>query len=140
MGTSYWKIYNIFLSKIVDFDLPQMSDDELLSYCDGVFLSALVKVKNFDNDLTLRNDAARTFDVELSDIECEVIACQMVVEWVDHKINTTQNIHMFVGTKDESMASQANHMRALLELKASHRAIVSALIRDYKYKVWIEEE
>lgn len=139
-NTSYWKIYNLFLGKITDFDLPQMSDDELLGYCDSLLFSALVKVKSFDHDLSLRNDAARTFESVLSDTECEVLACQMVVEWVERKTNTTQNIHMFVGTKDESMASQANHIKVLLELKNNQKAIVTALIRDWKYREWIEED
>lgn len=47
---------------------------------------------------------------------------------------------MFVGTKDESMASQANHIKALLELKNNQKAIVTALIRDWKYREWIEED
>ena len=139
MGTSYWKIFNIFLNKIIDFDLPKMSDDQLTSYCFGIFSSAMVKVKNFDHDLSKRDDIIYSFDDELSDVECEIIACQMVVEWVERKTNTVQNIHMFVGTKDESMASQANHIRSLMELRDKQRATISALIRDYKYRAWIEE-
>lgn len=140
MGTSYLKIFNIFLSKIIDFDLPKMSDDQLMSYCFGLFISAMTKIKSFDHDLSLKDDVIYRFDEELTDIECEVIASQMVVEWVERKTNTVQNIHMFVGTKDESMASQANHIRALIELRDKHRATISALIRDHKYRAWIEEE
>lgn len=109
-------------------------------FCDSVFLSAITKIKSFDkNNLTDRDDDLRTFNSELTDVECEVIASQMVVEWVDRKINTTQLIHMFVGTKDESMASQANHIKLLLELKEKQRSIVSIMMRDAKYKAWIEE-
>lgn len=139
MGTSYWKIFNIFLSKIIDFDLPKMSDDQLTSYCFVIFSSAMAKIKNFDHDLSKRDDIIYSFDDELSDVECEIIACQMVVEWVERKTNTVQNIHMFVGTKDESMASQANHIRSLMELRDKQRATISTLIRDYKYRAWIEE-
>lgn len=140
MNTSYEKIYKIFLNKITDYDLGLLSDNELLLFCDSVFLSAITKIKSFDmNNLTDRDDDLRIFNSELTDVECEVIASQMVVEWVDRKINTTQLIHMFVGTKDESMASQANHIKLLLELKEKQRSIVSIMMRDAKYKVWIEE-
>lgn len=140
MNTSYEKIYKIFLNKITDYDLGLLSDNELLMFCDSVFLSAITKIKSFDkNNLTDRDDDLRTFNSELTDVECEVIASQMVVEWVDRKINTTQLIHMFVGTKDESMASQANHIKLLLELKEKQRSIVSIMMRDAKYKTWIEE-
>ena len=140
MNTSYEKIYKIFLNKITDYDLGLLSDNELLLFCDSVFLSAITKIKSFDmNNLTNRDDDLRIFNSELTDVECEVIASQMVVEWVDRKINTTQLIHMFVGTKDESMASQANHIKLLLELKEKQRSIVSIMMRDAKYKAWIEE-
>ena len=139
MGTSYSIIYNIFLSKITDYDKAEMSDQELLDFCDGIFVSAMTKIKHFENDLSLRNDVERKFEVELTSLECEVIASQMVVEWVDRKLNTTQLLHMFAGTKDENMASQANQIRAMMELKDNQRSIISALMRDAKYRAWIEE-
>lgn len=140
MGTSYWKVYNIFLSKITDFDLPHMSDDELLEYCNGILSSALIKTKKISRDISSRDDVVCAFDLELTDTECEILACQMVVEWVERKINTTQIIHMFTGTKDESMASQANHIKALNELKAKAKNTVTELIRDEKYREWLEED
>lgn len=140
MATSYSKIYDIFLSKITDFDLPILDDEELTGYCHDIFLSALVKLKSFDHNLSDRNEEESSFNTDLSDLECEVIACQMVAEWVEKKIDTTQLMHMFVGTKDESMTSQANHMKELIEVKEKHLATVSRLIRDFKYQKWLEEE
>ncbi len=140
MSTSCEKIYNIFLSKITDFDLPLMDDDELKNYCNEILMSALSKIRSFDHDLTDRNNETGDFNEDLSDLECEVLSSQMVVEWIDRKINTTQLLNMFVGTKDESMASQANHLNSLLTLKDRQRSIVTKLIRDYGYNAWIEEE
>lgn len=140
MSTSYETIYNAFLGKITDFDLPLMDDDELEGYCYDILSSALVKIKSFDHDLADRDEDTKVFNEDLSDLEKEVLSCQMVVEWVDRKINTTQLLHMYVGTKDESMASQANHMKALIELKDKHRSVVNTLMRDFKYQQWIEEE
>ena len=140
MSTSYESIYNAFLGKIIDFDLPLMEDDELDGYCRELLGSALVKLKSFDHDLADRDEDTKVFNEDLSDLEKEVLSCQMVVEWVDRKINTTQLLHMYVGTKDESMASQANHIKALMELKDKQRSIVTTLMRDFKYQQWIEEE
>lgn len=80
------------------------------------------------------------FTDDLSDLEIDIIACQMVVEWVERKLHNTQLLHMFAGTKDESMASQANHMKEMIELKEKQRATVSMLMRDYAYQKWIQEE
>ena len=139
MGTSYEKIYNVFLNKIIDFDLPQMEDEELLQYCDSIFFSAMPKIKSFDtSDLTDRDDAERFFTEVLTDTECEVISCQMVVEWIDRKVNNVQLLHMFAGTKDENMASQANQMKAMLELKKDQRNTVTTLMRDVGYRTWVK--
>lgn len=139
MGTSYKIIYSKFLGKITDYDLPQMTDDEIFDYCDELMSSSLVKIHSFDHDLSDRNHPLRCFNIDLSDTEIEVISCQMVVEWVERKTNTTQLLHMFVGTKDESMSSQANQIKAMLELRDKNRATVTSLIRDWKYRNWIEE-
>jgi len=139
LGTSYEKIYNVFLNKIIDFDLPQMEDEELLQYCDSIFFSAMPKIKSFDtSDLTDRDDAERFFTEVLTDTECEVISCQMVVEWIDRKVNNVQLLHMFAGTKDENMASQANQMKAMLELKKDQRNTVTTLMRDVGYRTWVK--
>lgn len=140
MNTSYEKIYGIFLSKITDYDLASLSDDELEEYCYNIFVSAMTKIYSFDqNDLSDRDDIKERFNSELTDVEIEIITSQMVIEWVDRKLNTTQLLHMYVGTKDESMASQANHMKTLIELKEKQRSIISSMMRDAKYRKWVEE-
>lgn len=140
MNTSYEKIYGIFLSKITDYDLASLSDDELEEYCYNIFISAMTKIHSFDqNDLSDRDDVKERFNSELTDVEIEIITSQMVIEWVDRKLNTTQLLHMYVGTKDESMASQANHMKTLIELKEKQRSIISSMMRDAKYRKWVEE-
>lgn len=137
MSTSYATIYDLFLGKISDFDLPQLEDDELEAYCGVILSSALTRLRTIEHDLSLRDDAG--FGEDLNDTEKEVIACQMVVEWADGQLNNTQLTHMFVGTKDESMASQANHMSTLMNLVNYNRARVSTLMRDYKWTNWVKK-
>lgn len=84
-------------------------------------------------------EAEEVFSDDLTDLEIEIIASQMVVEWLNNEINNTQLTRMFVGTKDESMASQANHIEKLTTLKEKRRADVSMLIRDYAYREWVKE-
>lgn len=140
MNTSYEKIYGIFLNKITDYDLALLSNEELAEYCYNIFISAMTKIHSFDqNDLSDKDDSNKEFNSELTDVEIEIISSQMVIEWVDRKLNTTQLLHMYVGTKDESMASQANHMKTLIELKEKQRSIISTIMRDAKYRKWVEE-
>lgn len=144
MSTSYTDIYPSFLRKINDFDLPQFTDDELEAYCQNILKSALVKLTSINNDLSEiiidENTGEEMFASDLTYYEIEMIAGQMVVEWIDSELNNTQLIRMFVGTKDETMASQANHIEKLITLKEKQRAEVSMMMRDYAYRTWVKEE
>lgn len=90
-----------------------------------------------DNDDVIETE--EVFSEDLTDLEIDIIASQMVVEWLNNELNNTQLTRMFVGTKDESMSSQANHIEKLTTLKEKRRADVSMLIRDYAYRKWVKE-
>ena len=137
MNTSFEEIYTIFLSKISDFEIASLEDDEIAEYCERFLVSALSNIHNLTNDLTDRDDFE--FSSELTDVEKEIITCQMVVEWIDSKLNTSSLLTLFVGTKDENMASQANFINALSELKDKQRSTVNALMRNYQYRKFVEE-
>lgn len=137
MSTSFEDIYTIFLNKISDFEIASLEDDDINEYCERFLVSALSKIHNLTNDLSDRNDFE--FASELTDVEKEIITCQMVVEWIDSKLNTSSLLTLFVGTKDENMASQANFMNALAELKDKQRAMVNTLMRNYQYRKYVEE-
>lgn len=137
MSTSFEDIYTIFLNKISDFEIASLEDDDINEYCERFLVSALSKIHNLTNDLSDRNDFE--FASELTDVEKEIITCQMVVEWIDSKLNTSSLLTLFVGTKDENMASQANFMNSLAELKDKQRAIVNTLMRNYQYRKYVEE-
>ena len=144
MSTSYVDIYTSFLRKINDFDLPQFADDELYDYCYNIMKTAIAKLPSINHDLSDVTVDEETedemFTADLSAYEIELIANQMVVEWIDTELNNMQLLRMFVGTKDESMSSQANHMEKLTTLREKRRADVSMMIRDYAYREWVAED
>lgn len=143
MSTSYINIYSTFLRKINDFDLPALADNELNDYCHELMSAAISKLPSINHDLSLvevdEETGEESFAADLTNYEKEMIANQMVVEWIDGELNNTQLIRMFVGTKDESMSSQANHIEKLTTLKEKKRAEVSMMIRDYAYREWVQE-
>lgn len=134
MNTPYEQVYESFLSKIVDFDLPKMTDDEFSDYCHGLMESALVKIRPLEHDLLNKDDDLGEFRNELLDAEIETIACHMVAEWITPKIYTTQLTTMFLGTKDEKFNSQANLIAALRTLKEDMLSQAHMLRRDYQYQ------
>lgn len=85
-------------------------------------------------------EAEEVFVADLIPLEIEIIASQMVVEWINGELNNTQLTRMFTGTKDESMASQANHIEKLTTLKEKQHADVSMMIRNHAYWQWVKED
>lgn len=134
MNTSYGIVYRTFLSKIVDFDLPPMTDDDLEEYCHRLMVAAIAKIRPLENDLEERSDEDGEFLNELLDVEIEMIACQMVAEWITPKLYNTQLTVMFLGTKDENFNSQANLISALRNMRDDMIATVNVLRRDYQYQ------
>lgn len=136
MATSYDEVYTIFLNKITDFDLPTMTDDELSDYCYDVFKSALTKL--YASNIRYENidDEEMEFIEDLTSVEVEILANQMTVEWIDRKLKTAQLLNMYVGTKDDNMNSQANHIKQLISLKNDTRADISSLMNFNEWSKW----
>jgi len=115
--TTYDKIYSRFLSKINDYELneianndPQLFDEILLKYLQG----AIPKFHYCEKDLSQRDDNAKQFFVELTELEQEILATKMVLEWLRPMILREENIRQSLGSKDYKIFSSANHLLLLL--------------------------
>lgn len=118
--TTYDKIYSRFLSKINDYELneianndPQLFDEILLKYLQG----AIPKFHYCEKDLSQRDDNTKQFFVELTELEQEILATKMVLEWLTPMILREENIRQSLGSKDYKIFSSANHLQRLLDLK-----------------------
>lgn len=134
MGTSYSIIFERFLSKITDFRLMSLSDDDVYRFCYDLMTSATPKIAKFENDLSDRDDELSRFNSTLTDIEIECIATQMVSEWIEPQLNNTLLLKQFIGTKDEKFYAQANQIDKLLTLQESARVRGRKLRRDWAYQ------
>lgn len=136
MATSYDEVYTIFLNKITDFDLPAMTNAELWDYCTDIFKSALTKLYSTNIKYENIDDRYEEFIDDLTNVEIEILANQMTVEWIDRKLKTAQLLNMYVGTKDDNMNSQANHIKQLISLKNDVRADISSLMNFNEWSNW----
>lgn len=133
MNTSFLDIYKVFLEKISDFAILKLEDDEIQNFCRSLLLAALPKINPLENDLTynLEDD---TFNASLLPVEIEIIAIQMVAEWIEPQLNSTLLTKQFIGTKDESFFAQANHIDKLKVMLEYQEARSRKLRRDYMYR------
>lgn len=132
--TSYHEIYDRFLRKITDFNLPQLDDSELQEICKGYMESAIAKFKKIQSDLSKRDNAVLQFDEDLLDVEKEILALQMVCEWVEPQVNSTLLLSQMVGWKEDRFFAQSNQIAALKALRDSAEERARALRRDWSYQ------
>ena len=117
MATSYEKIYKRFLNSIQDFNLPELDDATFENMLLEWLNSAIVKTRYCDNDLSLRDDELQEFEADLTNLEIELLALGMKLEWVSQQLNSTELTLQFVGGKEEKFYAQANHISQLRALR-----------------------
>lgn len=133
MNTSFLDIYKVFLDKISDFAILKLEDDEIQDYCRSLLIAALPKVNPLENDLSYSLEE-NSFTTTLLPVEIEIIAIQMVAEWIEPQLNSTLLTKQFIGTKDENFFAQANHIDKLKVMLEYQEARSRKLRRDYMYR------
>ncbi|MCQ2148372.1 MAG: hypothetical protein MJZ16_12805, partial [Bacteroidales bacterium] len=132
--TSYEVIFNRFLSKIEDADLPRTNDDDRQMMMQNWLHSAIGYIEldhlRIKNEL-VANDDMEAFTENLYDSEIEVLALYMVVAWYDDKVNSLDHTLLFLGTKDEKWTNQRDHWKVTREMQESYRKRARKYFRDH---------
>lgn len=117
MSTPYENVFESFLNKIEDADLPRFCECDQNSLLLGWFKEALtmMEVRNIriKADLQARNDDAMMFDDDLSATEIEIIAMLMVAAWYTPKINSLQTTLLMSGHSGDKWSSQKDHLSGM---------------------------
>ena len=114
--TSYETVYGRFLNSITDFNLAEVDDHTLNEMLKDWLHTAIVKTRT--SSKIIRNDEDEVFNSDLSDLDIELLAMGMKLAWLDQTLNSTDNVLMFIGGKEEKFFSQANHIGELRALRA----------------------
>lgn len=131
--TSYETIYNRFLEKITDYEMPTIPEEDLEHMLHGYLVSAISKFRKCKSNLSLRDEDAQCFDDDLLDEEIEQLVCWMVCAWLDPQINSVLLTKQMFGGKEEKYYSQAAHLSELQALRRVSRNEALKLHRDYTY-------
>ena len=132
MNTSFEIIYKRFFSKVTDdmymeLDKTQTEGmlEELLDSAIPWFEFPRVNLYNYDKE-------EKTYKIELSMEEINIIAVYMLVEWFTQQLASVENTRMKYSGSDFKFTSQANHMSKLLALKKDYEREGFHLQRLYK--------
>lgn len=116
MKTTFEEVFDVFISKIRDYDFLKLTQEELNEELTMKLKSAFAKC-DFENvDLNLLMEE---FDRELSPLEIEALSLWMIYEWILPKINNVELFEYRLGSNDYKIFSSANHLKEMKEIKDS---------------------
>lgn len=136
--TSYFSIFERFLSKIDSTEYAQISRDDLTSILKELLDTALDTIEaegiSMVSNLTNRNDMLLEFSDTLAGCEIEAISLYMVAAWYEPKVNSLEHTSMFFGGKDEKWNNQKDHFKTTASIQEGYINRARKLFRDYYYK------
>lgn len=144
MTSSYQDIYSRFLSKIRDFDFANLDEPNATEMMLGWLRASLSQVYiyrifssfNADDEVASMSYELNNSIDDYSDknfVE-ELLAYQMVVEWVEPLVNNTTLLNqMITNSKEQKFYSQAQQLSQMQALLESSQHKVRSMIRDRGY-------
>lgn len=146
MTSSYNDIYSRFLIKIKDYEfagLPEPNATEqmlewLRSALSQPYIYRIFELNTFSADDEIA-EIQYTLTKSVNDYQDrnfveELLAYQMVVEWVASKLNTTTLLHQMVtNSKESKFYAQQAHIDQLRALLADSENKVRSMLRDRGY-------
>ena len=131
--TSYEEIYQRAASRITDFDMAQLSDEDLEKTFHGYLIGAISNFRKCKNDLSDRDDELRRFNADLLDVEQEILATLMARAWLQPQIQSTLLTAQVFSDKEQKFYAQQSHMSTLMDLDEKLKLDAQKLSRDYTY-------
>lgn len=110
MSTSYSELYNIFLNRITDYDLPVFEETDREAVLHNLLINSCSKFQRICKrashiDLYNRDETLKQFNDKLSDEQIDIITTGMIVEWIKPKYYLDENMRNVLNTKDYNMAA-----------------------------------
>ena len=128
--TPYETIWDAFASKVNDY--MDISDEDLDDLLLGYLKSSIARFRKCTSDLSDRDDDLERFNVDLTDIEIDILALQMVEEWLRPQVNSALLTKQIIGGAEEKFYAQSNHLDKLLALKEQNKIDAQKAYRDYQ--------
>lgn len=109
MSTPYKVLYDNVLSKIRDYDLNDLEENEIYEILSDYLLPAIVSFRVCKKDLSDRDSVG--FNATLNDTEIEILSNYMVLEYIrGNYIRVPNMMKMQLSSKDFNAFSPANQL------------------------------
>lgn len=130
--TDFSLIYDKFLSKITDFSIAQLDQETLEEDLRTKLIQALAYFPQLGEEKTDYLDDM--FLVELTNLEQEILANLMVINYLDKYIISEDNMRILLNSKDYKQYSQATLLKELKATKSEYQSDVDALVNAYSFR------
>lgn len=137
MSTAYTNIFERCTMKFKDYQLDKLYLADVNSYNDylkGFLKSAIAKFTECETDLSDRNDTTLVFNNTLTELEEEILANMIVLEWTGKELRSAEDLRRTLGDSDFKLYSGANSLKEKRNLYNETREEVDKLINDYAWK------
>lgn len=134
MYTPYETLYDRVLIKFRDWDIPQMSEEEVKECLHDYLVPATAKFHVCRKDLNDRDDIVERFNCELSEVEMDIISNYMLIEYIDSTyIRTPSLLKVSMGSTDFKTYSSANMLDKLIAMRKAYIAENESLVMRYAW-------
>ena len=157
--TSFLTIYDSFLTKVTSDMYMELTEEDTYLLLQDLLINSIPRFEFprfdlFDYELGAWGDLGEytgvesnnvtvpatgwvggTFHTQLTDEEINIIALNMVIEWLGQQLDTTENTKMKYSGSDFKFTSQANHMAKLKLMIDAHKQDSLHLQRLYKRRI-----
>ena len=154
--TSFLTIYDAFLTKVTDDMYMEFTVEDTYQMLQDILINSIPRFEFprfdlFDYEIGAWGDLGEycgvesdykevpatgwiggTFNMELTNEEINIIALNMVIEWLGQQLDSTENTKLKYSGSDFKFTSQANHMAKIKLILESHKTDSLHLQRLYK--------
>lgn len=133
MATKFEDIYRLFLSSIDDYELAEISDEEL----EEVMLNHLLKGMTYLQvnmfDVSDHNVDLKVFNTDLSHVEKVVLSKAMKLEWVGERLYSADLMRRSIGDRDYKAVQGTDLIKQLSALHSKLEKEINKMLINYSY-------
>ena len=100
MATKFSEMYSLFLSQITDYEIGQLSREDVEKVSYTYLIRGLINVQEIETDIMDINEEAQEFNNDLSLPERLIIAKSMKLEWLRDRIYQEDLMRQNIGDSD----------------------------------------
>lgn len=134
MNTPYDAVYAVFLGKIREYDYTLVEEDIVEDEMHRFLNFACTRFEEVCKDnIADRDDENKTFNVELTLEDIDIITDGMIVYWITPYINNSDNLESVLNSKDYTQFSPANLIKSLHSMYATAQSKFEQGMKEYSY-------